>query len=722
MRDQIIEILRNRLDMMGLVEPEIKPVGANTISVRMPTLSEGAKSDIREILKQQANLQFFLVDPDNDRKVEEYRRDPATFRPTPGYRYAEIEREDNGETVTDVIFIKKTAETLDGGEVSRALPAPSQFGSWWSVSLEFKSRGAKQFARITTDHVGERLAIVMDNKVYSAPNIKEPITGGQAEITGSFTFDEAKRLSGVIESGNLPVNIQIDSEFGTDPTLGADSIRSGIWAGVAGTIIVVIFMVWYYHFAGVVSIIALGANLLLILGTMTLSRATITLPGIAGMVLTIGMAVDANVLIFERIREELRNGKTIGNAIKSGYDRAFITILDSNLTTLLSAVILYQFGTGSLKGFGVSLGIGLVANLFTAVFVTRVIFDTYLASGRLKTLKMRTFKAVTECNYDFLAILKPAVVLSLVVCLISLVALVGRGRSCLSIDFAGGTEIAYEALGEEPSVGGVREFLTKQGYSDARVGYKFHGATGMRMLEVVLPKVSTDRTGQVDFKGIEQSMNAQFANAKIRQVRTTSIGNLVGAQFQWRAIWATVLCFVGIILYVSFRFEWAYGVASVVALVHDTLIAAGIYLLLGWHDGSRQLSLPVVAALLTIIGFSINDTIVTFDRIREALGLYRNKTYREIVNLSINQCLSRTALTSLTVLFTVLTLFIFGGGAINDFSLVMLIGTIVGTYSTVFVATALILVWHKPNRMHRENVTKAKQVDVEIEEEAVPAK
>jgi len=714
-RDQIIEILRNRLDMMGLTEPEIKPVGTNTISVRMPTLSEGSKADIRDVLKQQANLQFFLVDPNNDQKVQEYHADPKAFRPTPGHRYAEIDRDENGETVTDVIFIKKTPESLDGGEVSRARPVPSQFGNWWAVSLEFKSRGARQFAAITTAHVGERLAIVMDNKVYSAPNIKEAITGGQAEITGSFTVDEAKRLAGVIESGNLPVNIRIDSEFGTDPTLGSDSIRSGIWASLAGMGLVAIFMVWYYRFAGVVAIIALLFNTILVLGTMTLSRATVTLPGIAGLVLSIGMAVDANVLIYERIREELRNGKTIGNAIKSGYERAFITILDSNLTTLLSAIILYQFGSGSIKGFGITLGIGLIANMFTAVFTTRTIFDTYLSLGRLQTLKMRTFKAITECNYDFLGMLKPAVIGSIVMCLISLVAVVGRGRSCLSIDFAGGTEIAYEATGTEPSVAGVRSVLDKAGYGDARVGYKFHGATGMRTLEVVLPKVSTDRTGQVDFKALEESLNTKFPDAKLRQVRTTSVGNLVGAQFQWRAIWATLLSFVGIILYVAFRFEWAYGVAGVVALVHDTLIAGGVYLLLGWFDGSRQLSLPVIAGLLTIIGFSINDTIVTFDRVREALGLYRDKSYRDIVNLSINQCLSRTALTSLTVLFTVLTLFLFGGGAINDFSLVMLLGTIVGTYSTVFIAAALILVWHKPNRLHKEAPVRAQDKDVESE-------
>lgn len=716
-RDQIVEILSNRLDMMGLVEPEIKPVGASTISVRMPTLSEGAKADIREILKQQANLQFYLVDKDNERKVEEYRRDPSSFRPTPGYRYAEIEREENGEIVTDVIFIKSTPENLDGGEVSRAQPSPSQFGSWWSVSLAFKGRGAKQFARITTDHVSERLAIVMDNKVYSAPNIKEPITGGQAEITGSFTFDEAKRLAGVIESGNLPVNIQIDSEFGTDPTLGADSIRSGVWAGLAGLALVVLFMIGYYRVAGAVAVLALIMNTVLTLGTMTLLRATITMPGIAGMVLTVGMAVDANVLIFERIREELRNGKTIGNAIQAGYARAFLTIFDSNITTLLTAIVLYNAGTGSVRGFAVTLGIGIVASMFTAIFVTRVIFDTWLNSGRLKTLRMNSLRFVTDCNYDVLAWTKAAVIGSVIVCVVALVAGISRGREALSIDFAGGTEIAYEVAGTEPPVAAVREVLAKRGYGTARVGYKLSGAGGFRMLEVVLPKTSTDQTAALDLSGIEQGLVQQFPDAKLKQVQTNSVGNLVGAQFQTRALMATLLSFIGIVLYVSFRFEFAYGVASVVALVHDVIIAGGLFLLFGWFGGGRQLSLPVIAALLTIIGYSINDTIVTFDRVRESLALYRDKTYKEIINLSINQTLSRTFLTSFTTLLPVLTLLVFGGGTINDFALVMTIGVIVGTYSTVFVASAIIQVWHKPNRVHRDLMAKATRPAAQAQEE-----
>ena len=705
--EQIVEILRNRLDMMGLVEPEIKPTGDNTISVRMPMLSEGAKSDIRDLLKQQANLRFHLVDPNNAQKVAEYRKDPKNFKPTPGYKYAEIEKVVDGEPVTEVIFIKERPENLDGSEVARAVPAPSQLGNWWRISLEFKGSGARKFAKITADNVGRRLAIVMDGRVYSAPNIKEAISGGRAEITGNFTLEEAKRLAGVIESGNLPVNINIDSEFGTDPTLGRDSVRSGIWAALAGMLLVVAFMIFYYRFAGFVAILALASNLLLVLGTLTLSRATITLPGIAGMVLTIGMAVDANVLIFERIREELRNGKTIGNAIKAGYSRAFVTILDSNLTTLLTAFILYQVGTGPIKGFAVTLGIGIVASMFTSLFMTRCIFDTRLALGNFTMLGMASIKAITDCNYNFLGMKKITTIISVSLAITSIVCFIGRGRDALSIDFAGGTEIAYEVGGAEPPVGDVRALLSKQGFSNVRVGYKFSGATGMRMLEVVLPKTSTNETNKLNLGKLEQSLNQTFPTAKLKQVQTSSVGNLVGAQFQLRAIWAAILAIIGIIVYISFRFEFAYAVASVVALLHDVVIAAGLYLLFGWFSGGRQLSLPVVAALLTIIGYSLNDTIVVFDRIREDLGLHKGRSYTEIINLSINQTLSRTTLTSLTTLLVVITLFIFGGGAINDFALVMLLGVIVGTYSSVFVASALISVWHRRSRFHKEEEDKA---------------
>jgi SecD/SecF fusion protein len=681
---------------MGLVEPELKPIGDNSISLRMPMVSEGAKADIRNTIKQTAKLEFYLVDPNNQAKVAEYNKDPENFRPSPGYRYAEIENEVDGEVRTEVIFISKRPERLRGEEVKQAVPNVNNFGNW-SVSLVFNARGTKAFGTITSEHVGERLAIVLDGKVYSAPNIKEAITGGRAEITGNFTFEEARRLAGVIESGNLPVSISIDSEFGTDPTLGRDSIRSGLWAAGVGMVLVVLFMLWYYRIAGAVAILALICNMILVLGTLTLTGATITLPGIAGMVLTIGMAVDANVLIFERIREELRNGKTIGNAVKAGYGRAFVTILDSNLTTLLTALILYRFGTGPIRGFAVTLSIGIVASMFTALFMTRTIFDTALKRGALEKLGMVTLPWLTDCQYNFLGIKRITTGASITIATLSIICFVVRGHSALSIDFAGGTEIAYECSAGEPDVKAVRNLLNSEGFENVRVGYKYSPAQGARLLELTLPDRSTDEAS-LDLPALEKTLNETFPDAKLKQVQTNSVGSLVGEQFQKKAGLAAVLAIVGIIIYISFRFEFAYAVASVVALLHDVVIAAGLYLLTG-----RQLSLPVVAALLTIMGYSLNDTIVVFDRIREDLALHKGRGYVDIINLSINQTLSRTLLTSLTTLLVVVTLYLFGGGAINDFALVMLIGVIVGTYSSVFVASAIIASWHKRSRHHKED-------------------
>jgi len=686
-RDQIIEILRNRVDRMGVVEPEIKPIGPTSISLRMPSVSEADKAEIRNTIRQTAKLTFHLVHKRSDELVRKFREDPKANPLPPGWIYAEMETERNGRIVTEGLVIKKQPERIRGEDVARAFPTFNQFGNY-SVILEFNGSGAAAFAAVTKEHIGDRLAVVLDGRVYSAPVIREAITGGRAEISGSFTPQEAKQLAVVLSCGNLPVSIRIDSEFGTDPTLGRDSVRSGIMAAAWGMILVVLFMVVYYRFAGVVAVMALCANMILILGTLTLSSATITLPGIAGIVLTIGMAVDANVLIFERIREELAKGKSLGNAISAGYRRAFVTILDSNLTTLITAFILVKFGSGTVRGFGVTLSIGIIASMFSALFMTRVVFDWFLYMGWLKRLRMLSF--FTNPSVNFLGFRNAAFGLSGVLILISLVTAGMRGRDALSIDFAGGTTVTLQLeKGNPPDISVLREILAEAGYKDSRVGYKFSPVEKTRMLEITLRGVSTGEHG-FDPEKLTARINQAVKNAVFRHVRTYSVGALVGRQFQLKAIRAGILAAIAIVLYVSFRFEFAYGVASVIALIHDVTIAAGIYILAG-----RQISLPVLAALLTIMGYSLNDTIVVFDRIREGLTLYKDRAYRDIINISVNETLSRTVLTSLTTLLVVLTLLVFGGGAINDFAFVMFVGVIVGTYSSIFVASAIISTWHR---------------------------
>ncbi|MCK5801787.1 MAG: protein translocase subunit SecD [Lentisphaeria bacterium] len=699
-RDQIMVILRNRVDMLGVAEAEIKEAGSTSISLRMPTVSENEKASIREMIKKSARLEFFLVDPASAAKVAEYQKGAKNFQPSDGFqsRPHVMESEKDGEVLYQRVFLKIVPEDLPGDQVKRARPTFDQYGNY-AINLQFKALGAKAFAKITKANVGQRLAIVMDGTVYSAPSIKSAIVQGSAEITGNFTAQEASKLAGVIESGNLPVDISIDSEFGTDPTLGRSSIRDGVWAAVAGLTMVMVFMIVYYGLAGWAAIAALVCNLVLVVGTMALFRATITLPGIAGLVLTIGMAVDANVLIFERIREELRTGKTLGNAIKAGYGRAFVTILDSNLTTLLTAYILFKCGSGPVRGFAVILSIGIIASMFTALFMTRCLFDTGIFLGYLKKMfGMFPNGFCKDPSVDFLGKSKMTMLVSGTLIVASLVVFGTRRGGALAIDFRGGTEIAYSYTGDRPPVEEVQKLLTKEGYSHARVIYKNSVAQSTRLLEVTLPERSTDEAA-LDLQKLYDNLVQAYPKCQLVQAQTNSVGGLVGKQFKYDALLAALLATFGIVIYISFRFEFAYGVAAVAALAHDVIIAAGLYLI--WPD--RTLSLPVVAALLTIMGYSLNDTIVVFDRIREDLELYRDRSYIQIINMSINQTLSRTVLTSTTTFIVVFTLWVFGGGAINDFAYVMLVGVIIGTYSSIFVASAIVAHWHKRSWHHAES-------------------
>jgi len=724
-RDQIIEILRNRVDGSGIVEAAIRPIGSNTISLRMPSVSESEKTSIRKMLKQSAKLEFRAVHPNNQSLVAQYKANPQAFKIPHGYKKFNYRTIINDVQTTQILFLNRP-EQLTGTHVKKAFASMDENG--YIVSLQLKGRGPTLFKEITTKYTKKRLAIVLDGTVYSAPVIQNVISGGRAQITGNFSATEAKQLAVIINCGNLPVKIKIDSEFATEATLGAKSVKSGIFAVIVGMILVVLFIIFYYRSAGAVAIVALSMNILIVLGTLTLFGATLTLPGIAGIVLTIGMAVDANVLIFERVREELLNGKSIGNAIKSGYKRAFTTIFDSNFTTFITAFILYQFGEGAIKGFAVTLSIGIAASMFTALFVTRTIFDFLLYNKVLTNLNMvYWFK---KPNFDFLAKKKIAFGVSIGFAVVALLVLVIVNKKALSIDFSGGTMITYsydntvKANAEQ-----VKTTLQKYGY-DATVNFKQAAIEANRMLEITLRNMKVNDTEKItsktvgetlilvtlpadapkklkeiqktliknDPKTIETILNVNIKGLNLKQGSMNSVGDLVGSKFKRQAILAAILASIAIIIYISFRFEFSYGIASVIALLHDVFITTGIFVLLG-----GKISLPVVAALLTIMGYSLNDTIVVFDRIREDLGLHKKKTYKEIINLSINQTLSRTMLTSLTTLLVVIVLVLFGGGAINDFAQVMLIGIIIGTYSSVFVASSLVSTWHKEVKGHKGN-------------------
>ncbi len=685
-RDEIIEILRNRVDSQGVVEPEIKPIGPNAISLKIPSVRADEIKEYQELIEATANLHFHIVHDDNDNLSLEKQNDPALRSPEPDYKWVLMESESRGQFTSEYLLIRRLPEAVNGTHLKSAFASIDEFGTY-SVNLQFNLEGANLFFKTTADNVGKRMAIVLDGTVYSAPVIRDAIGGGNAVITGSFTVDEASRLATVLQCGNLPVGITIEGQFFTDPTLGRESVRSGTIAALGGLSLVIIFMVVYYMTAGIIACLALAANILLVLGTLTIAGATITLPGIAGIVLTIGMAVDANVLIFERIREELANKKSVGNAIRTGYERAFVTILDANLTTLLTALILYKFGTGPIRGFAVTLSIGIMASLFTSLFVTRAVFDLLLRANWIKDVKM--LRILSKTSFEFLNWRKMAAVASAIILLVSIVVFAARGDSRYSVDFRGGTELTY-TYKQEVSTGDIQNVLAEH-YADVRASYKFSAQEGTRLLEVV---ISGEPVKDIELlAAVEAQLNTAFPEARHLKKAKKEIGGLVGEKFKWQAMMAMIWAIIGIVVYITLRFEFGYALGAVAALTHDVVICAGVFLVANFFQ--RQLSLPVIAALLTILGYSLNDTIVVFDRIRENIGLIKNKKFLDIVNISLNQTLSRTILTSVTTLVVVVILYIFGGGAINDFALVMIIGVFVGTYSSIFVATPVMILFHE---------------------------
>ncbi|HVV73986.1 MAG TPA: protein translocase subunit SecF, partial [Verrucomicrobiae bacterium] len=495
-----------------------------------------------------------------------------------------------------------------------------------------------------------------------------------------YSAQEAFTLQTVLENP-LKAPLSIDSSSQVDPTLGKDSIRSGIQAAVYGTLAVSAFMLVYYMIAGMVANVALIANIIILLGVMCSVGTTLTLPGIAGIVLTVGMAVDANVLIYERIREESAKGKSLRGAIAAGYGRAFGTIFDSHVTTLISSVILIFMGTGPIKGFGISLTIGVAASLFTALVVTRMIFDWLLDRGWLKSVPM--LHIIRATKLDFMKLAKPAFITSWVIIGIGLAGGIHRGKSAYGRDFIGGDSTRC-SFNQKLDVDQIRSALAKAGVKDPLIQYQKDLVGGTEALRVD----SLPGTGQAVKTTLEQLKPGNFGTWSQEHV-----GASVGLDIRRSAIIASLLSLFGILVYVAFRYEFSFAVGAVLAVVHDVLMTIGIYYLSG-----REFSATTVAAILTIIGFSTNDTIVIFDRIREDLKLGIRGTFKELMNQALNQTLSRTIITSGTVFLATLSLFIFGGGEINDFAFTFLIGIITGTYSSIYIASALVLWWHKGQR------------------------
>ncbi len=707
-RDIQIETLRSRLEKQGIYEAEISPAGENCISLRAPVVSKDEKAKLQELILMSAKLRFRLVHPESSQLVAKAQHeDPDFFRHKERHRVRGYElmkcvsSDRNGKPRIDYYYVAEKVE-MEGKDIARATPTKDQFGQR-SISLQFNAKGAEDFGRVTSANVGRQLAIVLDGKCYCAPNIQNAITGGNASITGNFSEEELKSISDALSSGSVPFEVSIEGTFDTDPKLGAAHISNGIWVGLFSILCVAVFMIIYYHASGFIAVVALVLNIFLILGSMAAFNCTLTLPGIAGIVLTIGMAVDANVLIYERIREEINSGKSLQLAVERGYKKSLSAVLDSNLTTLLTSIILMYVGTGAVKGFAVTLSIGILSSLFTALFVTRLIYDYLFRFHAMKRITMLT--TFRDTKFNFVGNYKKALVCTLTLVALCIAMLAIRGKNVLGIDFTGGTTVTYTYEKQVPKEK-IEKALSAAGYKEPQATYRFKlgddNAKDKQTLEILI-RSNSSKKDVVTGAEIGKLLNKEFPDAKFEGGKEDVVGGLIGWQFTKSALIAIALSLLGIGLYIAFRYEYTYAMTGVVMLAHDVLIVLGIYLALG-----RTISLNVVAALLTVIGYSINDKVVIFDRIRENIQLMPRAKFNEIVNASINQTLSRTTITSVTTFIVVFILLLGGGAAINDFVLIMMLGVVLGTFSSIFIAAPTLAMWqqHRANR-HAAKAQKA---------------
>ena len=668
--EQARQVVERRVDELGVAEPLIAVQGAdrNELALQLPGTREVDRAI--EIVGATALLEWKLVE-----------RGPASSReallaPTAGLVPPDAEVVVEGGRAGDgtAYYLVRKVPVVTGRDLRSARASLDEYNRP-AVSFSLTRDGAQRFAAFTGGHVGSAVAIVLDGRVQSAPVIEGPITGGEGYIRGRFSPQEAADLSLVLRAGALPASMTYLGGGFVGPSLGSASVDAGMIASLAGLALVGAFMLLYYNRAGINAIISVAVNLLLLLGAMAYAGGVLTLPGIAGLILTIGMGVDSNVLIFERIKEELAAGKTPRAAVAAGFDRVFLTILDTHIASLIAAAFLFQFGTGPIRGFATTLTFGLLANVFTAVFVSRTLFEMGLARRR-DTLRIDTFAyRLRPPRIDVHRWQWHAAALSATAIALGIGFAVARGVP-LGIEFSGGTLLNVRF--DEP----VSEEAIHGAIDGDEVVQRFGDATGRAML-IRLPQEGADE----DLAGRVDRAVAALKSAKLPAFelgRSETIGPAVGADLQRKGLYASVASLAGITAYIAFRFRPAFAAGAVAATCHDVLITLAVLNACGY-----ELSLNVVAAVLTITGYSVNDTIVTFDRVRENLRALPRQPLAHIVNLAVNQTLGRTMITAGTAFLAVLALYLFGGEVLEGFSFAMLVGIAVGTYSTIFIATGI---------------------------------
>jgi SecD/SecF fusion protein len=683
-----IEIISTRINSLGVAEPIVRPIGNNRIDVELPGITTKENPEIVSSLKKPARLDFRLVYPEAVRETMSANDAP------PGYELMTMDQEGrNGEIRTSEVYVKRIPE-MTGEALSEAYATMDEFGRF-KILLRFTKEGAKRFGEVTKAIAEEghragrlgQLAIVLDGKLYSAPTVREEIPSGSAEITGQFSQREALELANVLNNPlDLPLDIKEQYEVGA--SLATDAIDSGVRAAIIGAVLVAAFMITYYTIGGVIAVGVLAVNITIILGVLASIGATMTLPGIAGIVLTVGMAVDANILIFERMREELHLGKTLKTALVAGYDKAFFTIVDAHVTQLCICAIMIWLGTGPVKGFGVTLAIGVFSTMFSVLITGHLIME-YLINFDIMT-KFPMLHLLKNIQTDFVKYAKPAFIVSWFIVLSAFSVVLYRGRQSFGTDFLGGDviSIAYNKQ-HQPDLALVRRIATELKVNDVNPAYVTAIGGGQDLLKIETPY--GESTPLFD------ALQKAFPQAEFKNVGQNRTGATIGAEVEWNALLSVALSMVVILLYVAFRFEVGFGVGAVVASIHDILMTIGIFVLFGY-----QFSAPMVAAILSIAGYSINDTIVVFDRIREELRINPNGTLRDVINLAVRKVFARSIMTSLTAFLAALSLFLFGSGIMRDLSFTFLVGIITGTFSSIYIAAPVFYWWHKGDRKHAE--------------------
>lgn len=703
--DQSLEIIRNRIDQFGVAEPVIIRQGTDEIVIQLPGVKDPERA--KELLRGTAQLEFKIVadtegvnlsqligqaidsgqwsgrweESDEVKKLNQLLVNSLPANTTIYYEKIK-DPQTNIESGRPILLESKVLMTGD-----MVKNAQVRIGGTFNepyVSLDFTSRGGKVFATLTENNVGRRMAIVLDGIVKSAPVIRERILGGSAQITGSFTHEEASDLAIVLRVGALPAPVDIIQNLTVGSSLGQDSINKGLTSGIFGALMVLGFMIIYYRLSGIIADFALALNILFLFSGLAVLNATLTLPGIAGIVLSIGMAVDANVLIFERMREEYALGKSVRSSIDGGFSKALWTIVDSQVTTLITALALFLFGTGPIKGFAVTLSLGIIFNLFTALFCSRLVFDALAGKRIIKNLNFLQF--TKKPNIDFMKVRKITFSISGIMVLVGLVAFlqIARGNANLGVDFSGGSLLQYKA--EQPF-----------SMAEVRSAFNRNNMEGINLQEVenenrLIIKVKKSEAVVAD---LGDDVNLIFAKELPDKgfilESQEEIGSSVSAILRNKAIQAIMISLAGVIIYLAFRFDLGFGLAAAAATFHDVLVVLGICWLF-----NVEITLLIVTALLTLAGYSLNDSVVVFDRIRENMRKRdRFQLTPGVINDSVNQVISRTIVTSLTSAMVLLSLFLFGGSVIHDFSFALLIGVMIGTYSSIFIASPLLTFWKR---------------------------